>query len=422
LKCIYSKFSKPISDSIIADMSSEIHIFIIWNKGRFKEKEIIAYIKQKFIIHQIYEIIWKKENFTHNLSRFYGENLPDASSKVQNCGNGSFLLIIIEDNNPKYEQRQTLSGRLVVNTNIFDAKLKYRKLTGGQQKVHGSISTKECLHALALILEKTSDEFLNKKQWNGEIKEPVGTDNWNSLEQYFKILNNTCKYLVLRSFENLPDKYKIGNEGDIDLLVEDLKEICLISNAKKVDKEEYKVQFFIKIKNDKVHLDFLHVGDGYFDSNWQKNMLKNRKFFKNSFYVSSNSDYFYSLLYHSLIHKKRISDRYKKKLLELANKFNIIKINSSNINNLEYLKTILEKFMMNNRYYCVRPKDKSIYFNEKIFGNTPLLKNEELLNNFEKISSNEMIRLSRASIRIIRSEGFKSLLQSFKAKIKNLRK
>lgn len=406
-------------------MTSEIHIFIIWNKGRFKEKEIMSNISKKFVIHDIYEIFWKKEKFSHNLSRFYGERLSDVSSKVKNCGNGPFLLIIVEDRKPNHAERQTLSGKMVVNTNIFDSKIQYRKITGDKQKIHGSSSFKESSYGLALILGKKLDDFLTGTKWDGKIKkfyrEPLGSESWNSLEEFFTVLNAGCKYLVLRSFDDLPERYKIGKEGDIDFLVNNKLEAVLISNSKKQGNEDYKNQYCIKIKNDDVYLDFLYVGDGYFDSKWERNMLENRILFKNLFYIPNNLDHFYSLLYHSLIHKKSMSEKYKKKIIKLRDNDNFLKSESSDFDDENQLKSLLEKFLIKNNYYCVRPHDKSIYFNEKIFQNSSLIKEKDLLNNIEKISSNEIIRLSKVAIRILRSEGLRSLVQSVKSKIEHSR-
>ena len=78
-------------------MKEELHLFIIWENARYKQEEIIKDIKAKFQIIKIYEIEWNKENFSKNLSRFYGANLPKGCGKEEHCGNGKFLLIIVKD-------------------------------------------------------------------------------------------------------------------------------------------------------------------------------------------------------------------------------------------------------------------------------------------------------------------------------------
>ena len=45
---------------------SEIHIFIIWNKARKKESDIITDIKKRFKVLQIYEIHWSEQEFERN--------------------------------------------------------------------------------------------------------------------------------------------------------------------------------------------------------------------------------------------------------------------------------------------------------------------------------------------------------------------
>ena len=57
-------------------MQKELYLFIIWQNGRFMEKQIIADLRKKFEIFRIFEVSWKEENFALNLARFYGKKLP----------------------------------------------------------------------------------------------------------------------------------------------------------------------------------------------------------------------------------------------------------------------------------------------------------------------------------------------------------
>ena len=78
-------------------------------------------------------------------SFFYGPKLDrKVSEKTKLCGTGSFLLIIISDENPKFGRRRTSNGMELVNLNLFENKRKYRKLTSkGDFAIHGSLTKKE---------------------------------------------------------------------------------------------------------------------------------------------------------------------------------------------------------------------------------------------------------------------------------------
>ncbi|MEP4191033.1 MAG: hypothetical protein ABJN51_08140, partial [Sneathiella sp.] len=69
----------------------EIHLFIIWSKGRYAEQQILSQAAEKFDVLQTYEIDWSAQHFSNNLSRFYGENLPKNSGKETHCGTDPFL-------------------------------------------------------------------------------------------------------------------------------------------------------------------------------------------------------------------------------------------------------------------------------------------------------------------------------------------
>jgi len=110
----------------------ETHLFIIWENAQLKKEEILEDIRNSFKIIKIYKIKWSEEYFSDNLSRFYGTNLPNESDKEKHCGRGPFTLIVILDENPIYEERQTSKGIKIVNINTFDKKEYYRNLTGGR--------------------------------------------------------------------------------------------------------------------------------------------------------------------------------------------------------------------------------------------------------------------------------------------------
>ena len=114
--------------------NSELHLFILWQKARILENDLIDKIARKFDILEIYDIKWSKKMFSKNLTRFYGTNLPKNSSKEKHVGNGNFLLLIVLDKTPKYEVRNTSKGKSVVNINTFDLKEQLRHMTGGGHK------------------------------------------------------------------------------------------------------------------------------------------------------------------------------------------------------------------------------------------------------------------------------------------------
>ena len=50
------------------------------------ESAILDDLKKRFLILEAFEIIWDKKYFNNNLSRFYGENLPNNCHKHLHCG------------------------------------------------------------------------------------------------------------------------------------------------------------------------------------------------------------------------------------------------------------------------------------------------------------------------------------------------
>ena len=349
----------------------ELHLIIIWENGRYKEKEIIKSISEKFELVEKYKINWNKNLFGKNLTTFYGTNLPPKSEKENHCGKGEFLLIIFYDNDPKYGYVETSKGKEKVNTNIFACKEKFRDLTGGGHKIHSTNSPLETNHDLTLLLGINYNDYeislknkLDKNKENENIVENIpnniiGVNGWESLEQLFYVMNSSLDYVVMRNFEYLPDNRFSKEHGDIDVLVKDLDQAVFITNAKRLYKKRYK----INVDGKDVLVDFEHVRDGSYDHKWQNNILKKRILIKNSFYIPDDEDYFFSLIYHIMFHKTYIETDYPDKIKNIYKKLSFYDSSRCNFDN--YLK-FLEKFLSVNNYQITKPKDISYFFDEKV--------------------------------------------------------
>ncbi len=366
----------------------ETHLFILWENARYKEKEILEDIKKSFNIIGKYNITWNKEIFSKNLSRFYGTNLPKNSGKEQHCGNGDFLLIIVEVENPKYEQRDTLSkGIQTVNINVFDKKTYYRELTGGGHKVHATNSEKETNHDLTLLLGKSLKDFLKEVEGKEESivnlkQDLIGTDGFKTVKEMFYVLNNCIDYAVLRNYETLPEEIYTNEHNDIDLICDSYENAAYILNAEKVFPEEYRIHYKVKVEDKIAFFDLRYIGDNYYYYNLEKALLENRIYNSKGFYTVSEEEYFYTLLYHAILHKPTFSEDYKNKLNKMRP--------SLDFKDDEKLIQILNNWLFKKGYCITIPIDKSVLFNkenakkfDRILGIEQIEK-EELIENLQK--------------------------------------
>ena len=106
----------------------------------------------------------------------------------------------------------------------------------------------------------------------------------------------------------------------------------------------------VLIDGKEVWFDLRHLGDNYYDINLEKKMLSERVPCKN-FYIPDTETHRYTLIYHAVIHKRRISNTYKKIFRKLG---------------LSVTKTklfpILNEYMDQNNFEYTKPNDKSVGF------------------------------------------------------------
>ena len=149
--------------------------------------------------------------------------------------------------------------------------------------------------------------FQKSDQKIEKIKRNIsGFNGWENIEELFFTLNNTTEYIVLRNFETLDNEYTSKLHRDIDILTNDLWQIPYIVNKKNFEING-KIISRVKINDQLIAFDFRYPGDHYYDKKWASNMLKER-ILNNGIYTPKHEDYLHSLIYHMLIHKKKISN------------------------------------------------------------------------------------------------------------------
>lgn len=180
---------------------------------------------------------------------------------------------------------------------------------------------------------------------------------FDSVYSVIKALNdNKAVYLILRNFENLlNEEIYVGGHEDIDILCQSSDEIIVILGAISNRPKEDKTHYHIFINNNRVNLDLRSVGDGYYCTRWQEDMLHNRKV-NCGFYVMNEIDYFYSLIYHAIIQKRIFTEEYRQRLTDMSKKMGL---HQNEYTKEEFIKE-LEKFMKFNSYTFDYTRDPSI--------------------------------------------------------------
>jgi hypothetical protein len=314
---------------------TETHLIIDWTNFFINLDNWIKdtlELKEKILIKKI-------ENKSKIMSKFYGTNVNDFR------GETDFNLYILEDKGPIYDYRNTSKGYRKVNINIFDLKIKLRKITGGY-KIHTTDNiqeTKDNLKALNIF-----------EQYYKQLKFESLNDVFNELNKYPEL-----KWIVMRNFEGMPNKINIDKHLDVDLLVNDYYLIKRILDGTSATDNRYddgknRILNNVIINNKNILFDFRYIGDNYYDFKFQNKMLNSRIQHENGFYIPNKEMHLYSLIYHAIIHKSNISNTYIETFKQNG-------INNSDINK-NNLKRILDTFMQINNFKYCKPESSVGYF------------------------------------------------------------
>lgn len=392
--------------------TNELGLLAVWKDARPYEKEIELEILNSFKLIQKIEINWTNENFYMNSCRLYETPFSSNDIQVQSgkghtkkIGSPNFLIYIIQDENPNYRYVPSVSGSIeLCNTNIVSLKEKLRthvyERTKELYSIHSTNNFNEfCFQAPLLLGLENSSDFIEgenislNKTFKSDL---IGADGWNSYRDLFKALNATCSYVVLRGFEHLPEK---NPEKDLDLLTDDYQKLASVIGMDQVNSKPYKGS--VLIAGQKVSVDIRYIGDHYFDTRFQINVLSNRQL-KKGIYVPRDDDYFFSLLYHCKVHKQEVKHLYFEVLDKLAKNLNLDWFDEIESLNDKNTSKILNGYYRAHGYVYESPIDKDVFENKKIIKHLPsheekLKFKTQLKNVFRKIIP-EVLLLQRRKI------------------------
>src|SRR5699024_4913559 len=147
-------------------------------------------------------------------------------------------------------------------------------------------------------------EIIEIEEWDQKIiqlkQDLAGTGGWVSFQEFLSFTNMCSDWVVLRNHEYLPNNFW-GNDKDIDLLCDDLPKFISVANARK--RSGGISAFETTIEGKDVLLDIRYIGDNYYDSVWQKNMLDRKTIQQGIVPILREDDHFFSLLYHAKLQK-----------------------------------------------------------------------------------------------------------------------
>ena len=357
-------------------MDKELHLIILWEHARYREAQIMEDIQRQFRLQACYEVTWTDTLVASNFSRFYGVNLPDKSEKERECGKGPFLLLLVWDDQPVYETRETSHGQEVVNVHLFDAKTRYRQWTKYGHKVHATNNIKETDHDLILLLGQSYDDYLKahpEPTWDGHpaplIRNISGAHGWKSLREFFYVFNHTVDYVVLRGEENLTPQ-KDRQHQDVDLLVREWQNALFVMNGQELwHFPPYRPKMLVSTKEDgDVVFDVWMSTLGYYDAAWCRDMFATREY-TGLYYRLNAVNAFYARLYHTLVRKRTVAADYlpwfKAQLVQVG--LDRSSHPEADDYPMDFYYTVLQAFMDERGYaYTHAPEDWHCYYKSRI--------------------------------------------------------
>jgi hypothetical protein len=340
----------------------EFGLFVVGCPGTESRSGILDRVQHLIDVRRVYEIHWTPEVAAANHARFFRQR-PSAS--LLNAGFELPLLVVTA-----VAPRHAPASSSAKSSKLSDAAQQLRAWTAGASRVHASTST-EAARDLVLLLGTDPRTHLdeNPRPWDGRTEELhrdlSGARGWTSPTELFHALNHTVPYVVLRNFEQLPHCLHVGSHEDVDMLTGDYREAIRVMNARPNVRclPRWGGPHWVNISGEDMWFDVRFVGDRYYDPRWAADILARRVWNENGFYAPSAEDYFETLAYHAVIHKREFAADYRPRLAGLAAALGRPGWDAAGLADVRRVKALLDDVLRARGYRYYRPRDVNVFYN-----------------------------------------------------------
>lgn len=205
--------------------------------------------------------------------------------------------------------------------------------------MHASDTEADTRRDVALLFG-CAPEALPAGSWKW-LHDLVGIPSYQDMAEVYRVMTAGLEYVLLRE-----------DHKDVDLLVADRGKAALFLGATPLFADPIRTAYVITVAGTYRRLDLRYVGDGYYDTAWERAMLSERVL-RDERFVLAPEHAFYGLYYHALMHKPALPYHRHVQLSML-----------SRMQGFSYSRRALDDWMRAHAYRYTRPVDGSVCFNE----------------------------------------------------------
>jgi hypothetical protein len=333
---------------------SALGLLVVWAGDQAGRERAVRHARTLFELRRLHAVRWTPALAAENCARLNRPELRSPSS----AGTPAPLLVLTVDATPSFA----------------DASRQFRAGIGTAASVHASSGTAATRDLMLLLGVDPPTHLAGHEAWDGRIEEVsrdlAGARGWTSARELFHVLNHTVRYLVLRNFEEMPESLHVDAHADVDVLTDDYPELARVLNARRHVRciPRWGGPHWVRIAGTEVWFDLRFVGDGYYDPTWARALLDRRVRHANGFFTPSDEDYFESLAYHAVVHKRMFAPDYGQRLAAMARAAGRPEADAAALHDPARVKTEVDAILARRGYRYCRPRDVNVFYNFEAVG------------------------------------------------------
>ena len=330
-------------------------LLVIWSSEQSMRDGLLQHARTLFDVRRVHAVRWTPALVAANCARLNRAGIQPPPGP----GDPGPLLVVTVFGAPSSDPVAAL-----------------RQRAGAPAQVHPSLSPPAAARDLMLLLGTDPVAHLAScpGPWDGRVEEVsrdlTGAQGWSSGNELFRALDHTVRYVVLRNFEQVPESLHVGSHEDVDLLTDDYEDIVRVLNPRRHPRciPSTGGPHWVRINGKDVWFDLRFVGDDYYDPQWARRLLDGRVWNPRGFFAPNDEDYFESLAYHTIVHKRVFAPDYGPRLAAMARAAGRAGDDAAALHDPARVKQEVDAILARRGFRYCRPRDVNVFYNFEAIG------------------------------------------------------
>ena len=354
-------------------MNKALYIVLVFPGGRHALPQMMDDLRATLSVRRVYEVTWSAECAERNYERLYAVRY-DGKAACECVWGGSISCILVEDENPVFAREETPRGSELVNVHLSAKEKLYGEWAGSAEWGYVTYQERDTNLVFQLLTGRNLEDLCRTLHAGDDSAEPEllsrdlpGAAGWSTPQELFYALGSVAEYVVLREAAVALAESDAAEAVQYDVLVRACKVQPGIILNTPVTRNGARSFCEVTVGGRLCRLVLWDEEYDYLDAKWVDQIFRDRVDVC-GYRKLDKENAFYWFVYYAALQNQSLTPDLARQADELWEACRGGAAEAEVPCGFDGYWLLLNRWMQQKGYHCVRHRDPSLPYNQKVLG------------------------------------------------------